>query len=57
MVEGLRDIGSLAYGWRADAADISRFYPGMQPTVCCRRCNCCETMCRTLTLVRVDAST
>lgn len=28
MVEGLRDIGSLAYGWRADAADISRFYPG-----------------------------
>jgi hypothetical protein len=32
MVEGLRDIGSLAYGWRADAADISRFYPGTQTT-------------------------
>lgn len=28
MVEGLRDVGSLVYGWRADAADISRFYPG-----------------------------
>ena len=31
LVEGLRDISSLAYGWRADAADISRFYPGAAP--------------------------
>lgn len=28
QVEGLRDVASLMYGWRADAADISRFYPG-----------------------------
>lgn len=27
-VEGLRDVASLAYGWRADAADISHFFPG-----------------------------
>ncbi len=27
-LEGLKDLDTLAYGWRADAADISQFYPG-----------------------------
>ena len=28
-LEGLKDLDTLAYGWRADAADISQFYPGV----------------------------
>ena len=27
-LQGLTDIDTLAYGWRADSADISQFYPG-----------------------------
>ena len=27
-LEGLKDLATLSYGWRADAADISQFYPG-----------------------------
>ncbi len=30
-LEGLKDLDTLAYGWRADAADISQFYPGAPP--------------------------
>ena len=37
-LEGLKDLDTLAYGWRADAADISQFYPGARladPARCC----------------------
>lgn len=27
----LKNIETLTYGWRADASDISRFYPGAPP--------------------------
>ncbi len=27
-LQDLKNIDSLTYGWRADASDISRFYPG-----------------------------
>lgn len=27
-IRGLKKVASLTYGWRADASDISRFYPG-----------------------------
>lgn len=27
-IPGLKDVATLCYGWRADAADISQFYPG-----------------------------
>lgn len=41
-LQGLREIDTLGYGWRADSADISQFYPGGCPISCCL----CPQQCR-----------
>ena len=50
-LEGLKDLDTLAYGWRADAADISQFYPGTREFLITSTTVICHSDCSTHAII------